>query len=276
MTAGPSPGAPAPRQRISQHRVAETVAAELRRRILAEAGESGFRLPTQDQLMQEFGVSHPSIREAIRILETEGLVTVRRGKVGGAEVHLPDESSAAYHLGLALQAGRVSIADLAAGLQMLEPLCVASCARRSDRATAVVPALRASIDRSVELVDSGPEFTHAAREFHGLVVELTGNATMRFVISALVALWSVQEQAWAERVARQGRYPSRTDATEVVKSHERVLSAIEAGDAGRAERVARSHLAATQALVLQELGEVIIDATSADVRRGFLNMASEG
>lgn len=273
MNNGPSPGTSSqPRHRISQLRVAETLAAELRRRILAEADGGNFRLPTQDQLMQEFGVSHPSIREALRILETEGLVTVRRGKVGGAEVHLPDASSAAYHLGLTLQAGRVTIADLAAGLQMLEPLCVASCAQRADRAKAVVPVLRASIDQSIDLVGSGPQFTHTAREFHSLVVELSGNATMRYVVSALVALWSVQEEAWARRVAHEGHYPSRDDAREVVKSHERVLAAIVAGDAGKAERAARSHLAATQALLLGQLGENIVDATSAEVRRAFTNL----
>lgn len=54
---------------------------ELRARILADDGDG--RLPTQDQLVSEFGVSYP-IREAIRILETEGLVTVRRGNVGDA------------------------------------------------------------------------------------------------------------------------------------------------------------------------------------------------
>ena len=104
------------RGRVPQYRIAETVAAELRPRILA--GDGDDRLPTQDQLVSEFGVSYPSIREAIRILETEGLVTVRRGNVGGAEVHRPDESSAAYHLGLALQARRVTLGDLAAGLQL--------------------------------------------------------------------------------------------------------------------------------------------------------------
>ena len=85
----------------------------------------------QDQLVKEFGVSYPSVREAIRILDTEGLVTVRRGNVGGAEVHRPDESSAAYHLGLALQGARVTLGDLTAGLQLLEPLCAAECARRT-------------------------------------------------------------------------------------------------------------------------------------------------
>src|ERR1700761_8452202 len=107
------------RNHVRQHRIAETVAAELRGRILAGDGPDGYRLPTQDQLVSEFGVSYPSIREAIRILETEGLVTVRRGNVGGAEVHRPDEASAAYHLGLALQGRRVNLGDLAAGLRLL-------------------------------------------------------------------------------------------------------------------------------------------------------------
>jgi GntR family transcriptional repressor for pyruvate dehydrogenase complex len=272
MTSGESIGrSPRPRPRVAQLRVAETVAAELRRRILAEAADGDYRLPTQDHLMQEFGVSHPSIREAIRILETEGLVTVRRGKVGGAEVHLPDESSAAYHLGLALQAGRVPLADLAAAVRLLEPMCAASCARRDDRASEVVPPLRASIDRSLDVVDAGPDFTLAAREFHALVVGLSDNATMRVVVSSLVSLWSVQEQTWAEQMARRGEYPSHTDAREAVKSHERVLAAIEAGDAAKAERLARSHIEVTQELVRGPLGDGIVDATSAAVRRAFVS-----
>src|ERR1700712_5297682 len=104
--------ASAERSRVAQLRVAGSVAATLRERILAGIEIEGSTLPTQDQLVQEFGVSYPSIREALRILETEGLVTVRRGNVGGAEVHRPGEASAAYPLGLALQAGRVSLADL--------------------------------------------------------------------------------------------------------------------------------------------------------------------
>src|SRR3954453_8916180 len=111
------------RPRVAPPRIAETVAAELRTRILR--GDGGDELPTQDQLVEEFGVSHPSIREAIRILETEGLVTVSRGKVGGAEVHRPDEGFAGYHIGLALQGARVTLGDLAEGLQLLEPMCAA-------------------------------------------------------------------------------------------------------------------------------------------------------
>jgi DNA-binding FadR family transcriptional regulator len=262
--AAPPPAPAAPRARVRQQRIAETVATALRRRILAGGpGEEIYRLPTQDQLVGEFGVSYPSVREAIRILETEGLVTVRRGNVGGLEAHRPGEDSAAYHLGLVLQGGRVTLRDLADGLQLLEPLCAAECARRADRAEAVVPLLDDNVARSAALVGTDVEFTHASREFHDLVVALTPNATVRLVVRSLVSLWSAQEEAWAESLSRRGEYPSVLEAEEVVRTHRRIVDDIRAGDADEAARVARAHLTATQAFILAHDEDGIIDATVA-------------
>jgi DNA-binding FadR family transcriptional regulator len=255
--------------RIPQHRIAETVAGELRARILVGNGPDDYQLPTQEQLVKEFGVSYPSIREAIRILETEGLVTVRRGNVGGAEVHRPDESSAAYHLGLALQGGRVTLGDLATGLQLLEPLCAAECARRSDRADAVVPALAANVEACAGLIGDGVAFTHVAREFHDLIVGFTPNATVRYVVSSLVALWSAQEETWAEALTRRGDYPSEAEAKSAIRTHQRIIEEISAGRAEEAQRVARAHLAATQALLLERFDDGVVDASSARARQAI-------
>ncbi|MGZ4694773.1 MAG: FadR/GntR family transcriptional regulator [Acidimicrobiales bacterium] len=261
------PATAARRSRVPQLRIAETVAAELRDRILSS--DDGYRLPTQDQLVHDFGVSYPSIREAIRILETEGLVTVRRGNVGGAEVHRPDESSAAYHLGLALQGGRVTLGDLASGLQMLEPMCAAECARRPDRRDEVVPVLSANIEASAELIGDGVAFTQTAREFHDLVVALTPNATVRYVVSSLVALWSAQEETWAEVLTTRGEYPSNAEARSVVRTHRRIRDEIAAGHAAEAERIARAHLAATQALLLERFDDGVVNASSARARQAI-------
>jgi GntR family transcriptional repressor for pyruvate dehydrogenase complex len=260
------------RARVPQYRIAETVAAELRGRILA--GDSAYRLPTQDQLVSDFGVSYPSIREALRILETEGLVTVRRGNVGGAEVHRPDESSAAYHLGLALQARRVTLGDLAAGLRVLEPLCAAECARRSDRADEVVPALTANLKASAQLTGDGVAFTKAAREFHDLLVASSPNATIRHVVGSLVALWSAQEQAWAEIMTGRGEYPSESEATQAVHAHQRIADEIAAGRVPEAERIARAHLAATQEVVLKRFDDGIVTVSSARARQAILSSRS--
>jgi DNA-binding FadR family transcriptional regulator len=251
----------ASRPRVRHTRIAEAVADELRRRILdGGPDQEPYPLPTQDQLVDEFGVSHPSVREAIRILETEGLVTVRRGNVGGSATHRPDSGSAAYHLGLVLQGERVTLRDLADGLQLVEPLCAGECARRADRAAVVVPSLVASVDASADLVGSGAAFTHASREFHELVVSFTPNATVRSVVRTLVALWTAQEEAWAEASSRRGEYPSEAEAREVVRTHRRLVAEIETGRDAHAERLARSHLAATQDRVLAH-HDGVIDAT---------------
>ena len=243
-------------------------------RILA-AEDGDFRLPTQDQLVDEFGVSYPSIREAIRILETEGLVTVTRGNVGGAAAHRPNESSAAYALGLALQGARVSLRDLAEGLQRLEPLCAAECALRRDRVATIVPALSENIDKLTGLLSDGVKFTHTAREFHDLIVAHTPNATLRYVVASLVALWSAQEEAWAESLTRQGDYFSDSDARAAIRTHERIRDEISNGRASDAERIARAHLAATQALFLSRFPDGVINATSTRARQAITSIRSQ-
>jgi DNA-binding transcriptional MocR family regulator len=99
------------RRRMSQPRVAEMVADVLRVRIVDGELADGDLLPRQEDLVEEFGVSLPSLREAMRILETEGLISVRRGNIGGAVVHRPTPQAAAYMLGLVLQSHRVVLGD---------------------------------------------------------------------------------------------------------------------------------------------------------------------
>src|ERR1700758_1292024 len=106
---------------VRQPRLAEIVAAELREEILQGRLEDGSLLRKQDRLAERFGVSKASLREAMRTLEAENLVTVRRGKFGGVVVHAPSANAAAYTLGLMLQSAQVSMADFVVALDQIEP-----------------------------------------------------------------------------------------------------------------------------------------------------------
>src|ERR1700738_5280910 len=132
---------PEARRRLSARRTAEIVADELRRQIIDGELSDGDLLPRQEVLVEQFNVSLVSLREALRILETEGLVSVRRGNRGGAVVHAPAKSSAAYMLGLVLQSDSVPVTDLQTALKELEPSCAALAALRPDRATTLLPEL---------------------------------------------------------------------------------------------------------------------------------------
>jgi DNA-binding FadR family transcriptional regulator len=252
-------------------RIAESVAADLRQRILRGTYPAG-PLPKQNHLIEEYGVSAPSLREALRILEAEGLITVRRGKLGGAYIHPPSWSSAAYALGLSLQGQGVLVSDLAAAIQELEPQCAASCAERADRLETVVPALEQNIESSEMALGDGRRFTSIARGFHHVFVDSAQNQTLRLVVRSLVAVWSIQEEAWANTMEGEGRYPDVDQQRAVLTAHRRIARLVTRGEATKVAEVARAHLAATQPRVLQFYGARTVDASSAEAVRGFRSL----
>ena len=135
------------RRRLSARRTAEIIADELRRQIIEGELSDGDLLPRQEVLVEQFNVSLVSLREALRILETEGLLSVRRGNRGGAVVHAPAKASAAYMLGLLLQSDYVPLGDLGTALQELEPMCAALAARRPDRGDELIGSCERSTSR---------------------------------------------------------------------------------------------------------------------------------
>jgi DNA-binding FadR family transcriptional regulator len=221
-------------------------------------------LPKQDQLREEYGVSHPSLREALRILETEGLVVVRRGNVGGSVVQQPGEARFGYTLGLALQSTGTRVHELATAVATLEPVCARLCAENRKRAKEVVPRLRAILDsaRAEEDISEGVPFTRAARSFHSAVVDLCGNEPTKMIVGGLVALWDAQEEAWAQHLAEEGAYPSHDRRVATDDAHAKLLELIEAGDGPGAEDFSRRHIRKTQKVVLSRIEDRVIQASS--------------
>jgi GntR family transcriptional repressor for pyruvate dehydrogenase complex len=253
-------------------RLAETIAAQLRERILNGSLSNGV-LPKQDELMEMFRVSGPSLREALRILEVEGLITVRRGKIGGAEIHRPDGGSAAHAIGLTLQGEGTRLHELAEALLAFEPTCASACASRADRVSAVRDALDMNLEQTQAALGNGPEFTRLSREFHDLVVERNPNSAMRIVVRSLVAIWSTQEESWAVEASEVGRYPELSAQQAVLDAHSKIAANIYRGNAAAAERIARKHLGASQQVVLTQHGDRVIDAASPLAMEGFRNLS---
>jgi GntR family transcriptional repressor for pyruvate dehydrogenase complex len=237
---------PRPALQLHQPRVAELVADALRQRILDGRLEDGELLPNQDTLLVEFGISKPSLREAMRILEAEGLVRVRRGNVGGAVVHRPRPHHAAYTLALVLQAGHVPVDDVVAALKQLEGICAGLCAARPDRSDQVVPRLRECNERAHSAVDDELGYVDATADFHRQLVLLCGNRTMGVLAGSLETLWLTHVREWAESEAEAGTFPDRAYREQGLRVHERLTRYIERGDAARASRLAESHFDPTQ------------------------------
>jgi DNA-binding FadR family transcriptional regulator len=229
---------------LRQPRLAEMVADVLRQRIMSGEVADGEIIGKQEDLISEFSVSKPSIREALRILETEGLITVLRGNVGGAVVHRPQVANAAHMLGLVLQSKKVALRDVGSALKSIEPVCAALCAERPDRHTAVIPRLRAVHQAALDCMFTDElRFTELTRQFHEEIVASCGNQTMIELVGALETLWSAHEQEWAKRITSEGEFPDKAVRRNSVRIHERLIALIEAGKAEQTALAARKHLA---------------------------------
>jgi GntR family transcriptional regulator, transcriptional repressor for pyruvate dehydrogenase complex len=236
---------------LRTHRVAEAVAAQLRLRILEGDLVDGSELPPESVLLKEYPASRPSLREAFRILETEGLVSVRRGKVGGIVIKSPTPDSAAYHMGLLLHSRAIPMQDLAAARELLESFCAEQAALRADHG-AVSERLRQLNDEAEQVVENGPAFTGAAVKFHEGLVHAAGNQTLRIFAGMLESVWSTQEIGWANKAADEASYPAVNLRRAVLRAHASIVKAIEAGDAELAGRQTRAHLEASQLYVTSD------------------------
>ncbi len=238
--APPTGGATRARRPRRRFGAAEEVARRLREHILSGALDDGALLPKIDDLSAEFGVSRAAIREACLILEAEGLLSVQRGNVGGAIVHLPTAEHAAYSLSLVLQAGGVPLSDVRTAIERFEPLCVELCAERADRATTVLPALEASQQAYAAALeaDDGEAAVTAARAWHEAIVLQCGNATTVASLGTLERVWTSHLRASA---AKAGLI-AHDDAARTLTEHQRIQELIARGDAAGAAEAARAHM----------------------------------
>ncbi|HSW18032.1 MAG TPA: GntR family transcriptional regulator, partial [Ramlibacter sp.] len=113
--------AAAPAPAAKRPKAAETVAAELRRQIVTGQLKPGDKLHPENVLQGAFAISRPTLREALRLLESESLITISRGKHGGARVSSVDLSAASRQVGVYLQLGGTTLQDVWLARTVIEP-----------------------------------------------------------------------------------------------------------------------------------------------------------
>jgi DNA-binding FadR family transcriptional regulator len=111
-------------------RRALVVAAEIRARIAEGRLKDGDRLPPLPDLADEFEISRPTLREALRILEMEFILDLRTGDRAGASICTPSTRVAAQMSGIVLEARKTTVADCFRALRLIEPPIIGLIASR--------------------------------------------------------------------------------------------------------------------------------------------------
>ncbi|GAB2857415.1 FadR/GntR family transcriptional regulator [Nocardioides pacificus] len=226
-------------------KTAELIAHHLRRQIVRGDLKPGETLPPEVQLMEQFGVSRPTLREAFRILETESLIGVRRGARGGAQVLEPDPMVAARHVGLLLQLQGTTVQDVYEARMVTEPPCARMLAeRRSDQDVAdlraVIEDLRRLVEGGIEATPDLSRWSGVTYRFHELIMQRCGNKTLAVQGAVLADIVATHLQLSMAQGMDQSEQPARFAKT--IRSYTKLADLVEKGDGPEAEAHWRRHM----------------------------------
>ena len=180
--------------------------------------KEGDFLPNEAELMAHFGVSRPTLREAVRVLESERLVEVRRGSRTGARVRVPGPEIVARPAGLLLELSGATIADVMVARSGIEPMAARLLAE-SGRPGGV-RRTRPDAGRSTSR-PAGSRVGSRRRPatFTAGMVELSGNATLGMIAGMLHEI-TVRHTAF---VFKERRPVSKADYEKVMRSYRRLM-----------------------------------------------------
>jgi DNA-binding FadR family transcriptional regulator len=233
----------------------QQIADELRAMIVSGELVEGDSLGHEPDLVERFGVSRPSLREALRILEAEGFITVVRGVRGGVVVHAPDQRMIARSAALLLQARNVPLADVFDARGLIEPVAVRRLATMRGR-KAAVRELRALVEEEERAIEDPAAFALANTAFHERLVALAGNQTLtiltemldEIVTRAVTTVSQADDIVGSLSVRRRG-----------IRSQLRLLELLEAGDGLAAEDHWRSHMQVVGKVMLGQEASTVVD-----------------
>ncbi|MCW2816125.1 MAG: GntR family transcriptional regulator [Nocardioides sp.] len=229
-------------------KASDVLADDLRERILRGEFPEGTALPPERELVLQTRMSRTTVREALRILEVQGLVQIRTGRAGGAFVQRPGEESIASSVTLMIRGRRIRMAALLETRETIEPACAMFAARsRTDED------LEALEEANRRIAIEGPlsEFLKANVDWHIAVAIASHNELLTgFMLALSRAIYaSTDNQGFIDAAVR------RT----TVQAHGSITKAIRERDPNAAVRRMQRHVHAYAEAVLEVEPRTAID-----------------
>ena len=231
----PSPAEPGLFSRVSVGRISEIIVDQIR--LLMRQGQlkPGDRLPPERDLCERFGVSRVTVREALRMLESSGLVEIRVGARGGAFVTAPSSDRVGEGLADLLTLSVISAADVTEVRMILEEgLVPLVCERATEEDLAELETI---CQRSEAALTTGDYSMDMSLEFHIRVAQSTHNPAIVMLVESFRGPILMSLQQAHEAAPEMGGLGTR--------EHEQFIEAVRRRDAETASKIMREHLERT-------------------------------
>ena len=222
-----------------QGKGAEAVARNIARSVVSQSLQPGELVGTESELIEREGVSRALLREAVRLLEHHQIARMRRGPGGGLFVMAPSAHAVTEVTAIYLARRGMTLGDLAELRTGVEVAIADLAATRVDEEGTA--ALHDALAREEHASDA--ELVETVHDLHAAVAEVAHNRVLLLVAQVLIKLSRLHQ---IERLAPKTR---NQIAAEVLRTHEGIAAAVEAGDRELARHRMRRHLEALGALV---------------------------
>ena len=219
-------------------RTHERVLAQIEENLRTGAWALGERLPGERALAEQMGVSRPSVREAVRVLEAMGIVRTAVGSGPDAGATVVDRPAAGLGAAVRLHiaSGTLPVHDVVATRAVLETWAVGQAAQRDAAEDDLADAQRL-LEEMDDASLSPEDFVTLDPEFHHSLVQLAGTQLVEAILTGLRAAVAAYVTAGVERIQSWETLSSRLCA-----EHKALLAAVAAGDADQAQKLAGEHI----------------------------------
>jgi DNA-binding FadR family transcriptional regulator len=244
-----------PTPRASTSSKAEQIAQAMLSRIATSELRPGDTLATEAELLTQFGVSRPTLRESLRILESQEVIQLRPGPGGGILVRRPSVDTLAHSFSIFLRLNDVPFIMVLKAREAIEPALAAEAALHGSEM--LFEEMQRSIDRmdDPKLTDEG--FVAENRLFHGLVAEASGNAVLKTFWEAISILAAGEHHGI--------RY-SFGNRLHIIQAHRSILEACRNRDAAGASAAMASHVGELEHLVRTRYLHLLDEPTQVTTR----------
>lgn len=233
-------GKPAPMrlEALKVPRASELVADRLRTLIVDGVVREGSNLPPEKDLVVQLGVSRATLREALRILEAEGLILTKTGPRGGIMVQRPGSATLTRSLSLLLKLQETPFSILLEARRVLEPMCAKLGAERATDKE--LRELEQILNQMRQHVQNIHEYVRSQLEFHMGVIACAHNDVLRLYTLSVGELISAHTTQMGLNLE---------DREVGIKAAEGILNAMRNRDGGLAARRVESHLKAFESII---------------------------
>ena len=238
---------------------AEHVAQQLLERILEGKLEPGSTFATEAELIGQFNVSRPTLRESLKLLESQGVIELRPGPGGGIIVREPSTDLLAHGLSVFLRLNKVPFVTVIKAREVIEPaLAYEAAVNGSERDFAE---LEASIARmkALDAQLNQEAFLEENRVFHGIIARASGNKVLEVFWDTISILAHGEHHGIVYSVGNQAH---------VVKAHQRILDACRKRDGNAAAAAMESHVSSLENLVRERYQHLLKHLTTVTERPG--------